>query len=217
MSFGRFLWLLQNKKLWLARSDYLGDPWELSISDEQFLRILNRHPIEPVDKHIEKVMDRTKRVVREWRQRTYVNCWTANDHESHALWRIFCPTSEGVAIQTTLGKLEASIGDLRVHEVEYGKRYMSHLPQLETVAITKRPMFAYEHEVRILRIADREASEYPPGFELAWDPEQHVEAVRVHPEADVAFMSVVIQTINAYSPALSHKLDWSAMSVPPPV
>ncbi len=29
MSFSRFLWLLQQKRLWLARVDKLDDPWEL--------------------------------------------------------------------------------------------------------------------------------------------------------------------------------------------
>jgi hypothetical protein len=32
MTFSRFVWLLQNKQLWLSRADLLGDPWELAPS-----------------------------------------------------------------------------------------------------------------------------------------------------------------------------------------
>jgi hypothetical protein len=31
LSFSRFMWMLQNKQLWLSRADKLDDPWELAI------------------------------------------------------------------------------------------------------------------------------------------------------------------------------------------
>jgi hypothetical protein len=45
MSFTKFLWLIQNKKLWLARADTLNDLWELALAGEQLEHVISRHPI----------------------------------------------------------------------------------------------------------------------------------------------------------------------------
>ena len=39
---------------------------------------------------------------------TYACCWAAG-HESEALWRLYCKPPEGVAMRTTLEKLETSV------------------------------------------------------------------------------------------------------------
>lgn len=44
MSFSKFVWTIQNKRLWLSRADLLGDPWEISLSGEQLQHVINRHP-----------------------------------------------------------------------------------------------------------------------------------------------------------------------------
>jgi len=43
-----------------------------------------------------------------------VNCWTANPVESYALWKTFVPSSEGVAIRSTVGRLKASLDPTRL-------------------------------------------------------------------------------------------------------
>jgi hypothetical protein len=35
LSFPRFVWLLQQRKLWLARVDTLDDPWESALAGDQ--------------------------------------------------------------------------------------------------------------------------------------------------------------------------------------
>src|ERR1700682_2169961 len=39
------------------------------------------------------------------RHRVAVSCWVDSPHESAAMWRLYAPGSEGVAITTTFGKL----------------------------------------------------------------------------------------------------------------
>ena len=111
MSFSRFIWLLQKKQLWLSRGDRLGDPWEISLAGNQLEHAISRHPISPITERLrprETAMQRSERINKLWRQRTFVSCWNASDHESHALWRIYCGSSDGVALQTTFGKLRPS-------------------------------------------------------------------------------------------------------------
>src|SRR5690242_5783539 len=121
MSFSRFVWLLQRNQLWLARADTLGDPWEITLAGEQLQRVIARHPptqppFRKGETH-ETAMERVRRIIPRWRQKTFINCWASSEHESHALWRVYCGASEGVAIQTTLGKLRDSVGGLPVYPV----------------------------------------------------------------------------------------------------
>src|SRR6267142_1602388 len=120
MSFGRFVWMLKRKALWMSRVDQLGDAWEgvLGAGDG---------PVE---------------------RRNVVNCWTAQNSESHAMWSIYCDSKEGVAIQTTLSKLRSSVGRFPVLPVKYvnsGSFSGSEITPLE-LAVRKRKPFQYEKE-----------------------------------------------------------------------
>jgi hypothetical protein len=217
MSFSRFLWLVQDKQLWLSRVDMLGDPWEIALAGNQLAHVIARHPHSPISSPVvnpETAMQRSKRIVTTWRQKTFVSCWSASDHESHALWRIYCGSAEGVAIQTSFAKLRKSVGDLALHTVTYevlGSRKQT--PTLFDLATKKRPMFAYEHEVRIVLFYGQ--SELP-GHRLNWDPEKNLESIRVHPDADGSFMETVTAAVEHYAPALKDRVVWSAMNAPPP-
>jgi hypothetical protein len=218
MSYARFVWLLQERSLWLLRADHLGDPWEISLSGDQLDHVIRRHPITPIaEPPRESAMDRSERIIKGWRRKTYASCWSASEHESHALWRIYCPTPEGVAIQTTLAKLQASVGDLPIYKVTYGMPGAAkQTPQLEELATNKRPMFAYEHEVRIIHLADSDAPTPPVGFGLPWDPEQTIESIRAYPGAGSSFMDTVKATVRTYAPPLTRAVVWSDMNAYPP-
>jgi hypothetical protein len=217
MSYARFVWMLQKKELWLSRANRLSDNWEISLAGDQLQRVIDHHPISPIEgPRSETALARAARIIKLWRDRSYINCWSAQSHESHALWCVYCPTSEGVAIQTTLGKLTGSVG-LPVVEVAYVVAGTStKTPTIEELSATKRPMFAYEQEVRVINFADSNASSFPPGFGLPWECDKYVEAVLVHPEADQSFMDTVKTTVSTYAPALEGKVRWSDMSAKPP-
>ena len=225
VSFSRFMWLLQNKQLWLSRADLLGDAWEMALAGNQLDHVISRHPIaqhlHTGGKH-ETAIERSKRVLGLWREKTFVSCWNASDYESHALWRVYCGPNEGVAIQTTLGKLEYSIGELPVYQVRYetpgSKRQTPALVDLVTI---KRPMFAYESEVRIVGTTDDAAlhgtTPGMPGCRLDWDCERTLEFVYVHPQADDSFMETVALALERYAPSLKERVGWSAMRAEPPI
>jgi hypothetical protein len=168
------------------------------------------------DKEPESAIDRSKRIEALWRKTTFVSCWSASDHESHALWRIYCGLTEGVAIQTTFGRLRESArkcaDDLRICPVTYGTLGSIRRTPTEIDLITKkRPMFEYEHEVRIVRLTEADVDDSFLGYRLDWDPETNVELIRVHPEADSSFMHTVSTAVERYAPALKGHIEWSAM------
>ena len=223
MNFARFVWLLQHKQLWMSRIDLLGDPWELTLAGEQLNRAIRMHPITPVgEAPREDAVSRAGRIVKDWRRRTFVSCWSASDHESHALWRIYCRSAEGVALQTTMGRLRQSIGGLPVHRVTYCEPgSLGETPTLTQLATQKRLMFAYEQEVRVLlKARDEDHLAVPAqdiiGQGLEWDPEATLENIWVHPDADFSFMQAVVGVVEHYASALKSKVPWSAMQASPP-
>jgi hypothetical protein len=219
MSFSRFVWLLQKKKLWLSRADRLGDPWEISLAGSQLDHVISLHPITPIGEERRKTaMQRAERINKLWRQNTFISCWSASVDESHALWRIYCGSAEGVAIQTTFARLRESVGELLLCKVTYetpGTRRQTHT--LVDLVTKKRPMFAYEQEVRVVWDATDEVPKQELlGYPLDWNPETIVESIRVHPDADLSFMETVTATVGHYAPALKNSIVWSAMRDRPP-
>jgi hypothetical protein len=77
-------------------------------------------------------------------------------------------------------------------------------------------MFAYEHEVRVVHSVDRKDDVEIVGYPLEWDPEQNLESIRVHPEADNSFMETVTSAVERFAPALKGCIAWSNMNAPPP-
>ena len=138
LKFSRFVWLLQKKQLWLSRANLLGDPWEITLAGDQLQYVISHAPITmlPLPKvKPETAMERAKRIIPLWRRKMFVNCWSNSDHESHALWRVYCGSPEGVAVQTTLAKLQASVGSLPVLKVSYeipGNRRQTPTPLISS-------------------------------------------------------------------------------------
>jgi hypothetical protein len=221
MPFSRFVWLLQNKQLWLSRADLLDDEWEIALAGEQLEHVIARHPITPLPEvQTETALKRSKRIITTWRRQTFVSCWSISEHESHALWRIYCGASEGIAIQTTLARLRQSVGGLPVYRVTYETPGANRrTPTLVDLVTKKRPMFAYECEVRVVHSDERPDWEHelgPLGRRVDWDPERHIEQVRVHLEADSSFMEVATAVVQHYAPTLAERIAWSAMKARPP-
>jgi hypothetical protein len=213
MSFGRFVWMLKRKALWMSRVDQLDDAWEGVLG-------AGKGPVE---------------------RRIFVNCWTAQNSESHAMWSIYCTSKEGVAIQTTLSKLRRSVGQFSVLPVQYvdpGSMRGEKVTALE-LAVRKRKPFQYEKELRIVHVPPdkpQRAPLLPPveddedddepggillvtelyGFPLTWEPERWLEAVLIHPGADYTFRYALEAVVEALAPSLRERIRMSGMAKRPP-
>ena len=221
MSFSRFMWLLQRKLLWIARSDTLDDPWELAINPTYLEEVRQRAPIMPIDQPRRKSADEHAAGVYDyWRKSTFISCWCASDYESHALWRVFCGNKEGVAIQTTVGKLETHFGTAPLQKVKYAEpkalgRTLTH----DDVAILKRPFYDFEKEARAIfrdETSNPKLDKGEFGFTFPFNPAEILETVAVHPEADISFYETVLWAIDDHAKPLRDKVSWSTMRERPP-
>jgi hypothetical protein len=219
MSLAKFVWSIQNKCLWLSRADLLDDPWEISLSGEQLQLVKDRHPLTPLgDRQRETAEERAKRILGLWRRNTFISCWNSSPNESNALWRIYCKSLDGVVLQTTYRKLKLIKGPHSLYGVTYPipgseKRTPTHAD----LVTKKRPMFAYEEELRIVFYDETKESEAIKGHRLDFDFENLIESIRVHPEADESLLSTVQNLVKTYAPNFSGNVVWSDMALKPPI
>lgn len=218
MSFSKFVWTIQNKCLWLSRADLLGDPWEISLSGEQLQLVMNRHPISLVgDPPREKAIERANRIVNSWRNTTYINCWNMSEHESNALWQIYCRNTDGVVLQTSFEKLNSIKGPHLLLPVTYPIPGSNKQTPTHTDLVSKKlPMYAYENEVRIVYLDKDDEMQTARGVQLKFDLEQYIETIRVHPQAEPSFFETVRSVVETYAPNFKGQVIWSDMKLGPP-
>jgi hypothetical protein len=92
--------------------------------------------------------------VRQAKQDSYgVSCWHESRTESAALWRLYSPLGFGLAVKSTLAKVQAALGErhVEVRRVDYSGHQNRRLGDDPLVPLsTKRPEFKHEVEIRFL-------------------------------------------------------------------
>lgn len=168
MDLSKFLDLLETKTLFFGRADNLGDPFEgaSGVADResewdkfylQFFSEAVRNPPSgsppseaQVDAHAKRLLKQMRTNAEADRKNTFVSCWHANEGESEALWRLYCPpNSSGIALQTTAGRLTAALddSDIELGEVQYVD-FRRSFAGLHDRIFWKRSSLRHEAEVR---------------------------------------------------------------------
>lgn len=222
MTFSRFIWLLQKKSLWLSRVDKLDDAWEMALAGAQLDHTLSSGPISPIgEPQRESPLERARRIVALWRNTTFVNCWSGFGPESHALWRLFCGATEGVAIRTTLMGLKQAVPRLNVMRVEYREPGVYRVtPTRDELVSVKRKSFEYEQEIRIVatdEVSDPTFTPWETGLQVPFDFENAIHGIVIHPAADESFFAAVAGAVDHWAPKLTHRVTWSHMREKPPL
>nr|WP_278010960.1 hypothetical protein [Flavobacterium gyeonganense] len=122
LDLSKFLDLLLSKKLFMSRSDKFEDQYEGTFSEPTYeeikkLAIDNPEFLNYYKTHREKVA---------------VSSWHINEYESFAMWQIFTQNSEGLAIQSTIGRLQKAVNPEQnfdqyigeVNYIDYKKEYI---------------------------------------------------------------------------------------------
>lgn len=178
LDLAKFIWLLENQKLYMSRLDLLNDPHEGSTPKflaEQWNQELFQSIAGSRQKSLlqefgdalgnEKFLAEIPRIIQQhdqmssinqkMRKHFYVNCWHLGNSESEAMWRLYCPGNSGVAIQTSYNKLVASVenhSSLFIGKVSYIDYEFQGFPQGNILypVMHKRISFAHEQEVRLV-------------------------------------------------------------------
>ena len=147
LDLSKFLDLLLSQKLFMSRSDKFEDQYEGTFSEPTFEEIKKLATDNPDFLNFYKTH----------REKVAISSWHINEYESFAMWQIFTQNSEGLAIQSTIGRLQKAlkpetninqyIGE--VNYIDYKKEYIP-FDDMFFPFLFKRKSFQYEREVRII-------------------------------------------------------------------
>ncbi len=190
LDLSKFVDLLLYRKLFMSRSDKFEDQYEGTFSEPTFEEI--RKLSEGNPDFLDFYKTRRKNIV--------VSSWHINEYESFAMWQIFTQKNEGLAIQSTLSRLqkalmlettfEQHIGE--VNYIDYKKEYIpfenSFFPFL-----FKRKSFQYEREIRIITDVTAQHLTIDNGLKIDVGVEDLVEKIYIHPKSENWYKNLVIE------------------------
>jgi hypothetical protein len=154
MDFTKFVSILDKSALFFTRADKLGDPFEGSIPK------LFGEPWPETDNDKKRIPSQIFKDIREYRifltKCTIINCWHINEYESAAMWKLYLKSNEGIAIQSSLGRLNSCFLDesfkVSIGKVEYVDYQWGWIPSSEDIDpfVYKRKCFEHERELRAI-------------------------------------------------------------------
>jgi hypothetical protein len=192
LDLSKFLDLLLSQKLFMSRSDKFEDQYEGTFSEPTFeeikkLSINNPDFLNYYKTHREKVA---------------ISSWHINEYESFAMWQIFTQNSEGLAIQSTVKRLQDAlipeknykqyIGE--VNYIDYKKEYIP-FDDMFFPFLFKRKSFQYEREVRIITDVADNNIKLNDGLKINVDISQLIEKIYIHPKSENWYKKLVIQLV----------------------
>lgn len=142
MNFSKFISLLETSRLFFPSL-------ELLAHEDKFEGLFNLvdHPIPQLVGQVDNNFQRN------YRRHCFVNCWSYNNSESFALWKIYLGSSDdGIAIESDFSHLKNSFNsfeeDIHIGRVRYSDG--SYMGSRFFTCTTKRSPFSYEQEIRVI-------------------------------------------------------------------
>ena len=207
MDFTKFIDIIDRKKMFFPTVATLSktDPFEGSFP-KSYIEYFNTNIDKIFIPETWKIISREKapkgfsRARKSARQFVAVSCWNMQDEQSAALWKIYCSTFNGIAIESTVGRLKDSLKSEK-RDVYIGRvKYIDHhsLPHLNSISgsifhspfLYKGKSFEYEKELRALvtlpqfRIIDQfhaKLINYHKGYAATIDPNLLIEKIYLAP------------------------------------
>lgn len=193
LDLSKFLDLLLSQKLFMSRSDKFEDQYEGTFSEPTYeeikkLAINNPDFLNYYKTHREKVA---------------ISSWHINEYESFAMWQIFTQNSEGLAIQSTTGRLQKALEAEKkskqyigsVKYIDYKKEYIP-FDDMFFPFMFKRKSFQYEREIRIISDLSDSQLSINDGVKIDVDIDHLIEKIYIHPKSENWYKKLVIELVS---------------------
>lgn len=206
MDLTKLLSLLESQKLLFPRSDQFEDPYEGNWTKLTVNSLREAHESWGTsDQSIQGFLSLREIA----RKEMFISCWSASEHESAAMWKIYLKSSEGVAIRSEYQVLAEAlkvsplvIRTSMVNYIDYEKSFFS-IGDMFTPFWHKRISFSYEEEMRafswmkeMLNAPFFQADATSVSIDI--DPQKLIKAVHVSPTAPSWFEHLVEQVLRRY-------------------
>lgn len=181
MDLAKFISLLDCEEIYFVRGDRFEDKLEGSYSKPTIQKIdklihafLNFGGIEIFQSELRVILNLINQINR---LSVFISCWHMNEYESYAMWDLYNKDGKGIAIQSTVDKIQASLDTInnddslnitagKVHYLDFESEEFKAVPldiqglQSESsfsisikalyIFLHKRISFSHEKEMRFL-------------------------------------------------------------------
>jgi hypothetical protein len=192
LDLSKFLDLLMSRKLFMSRSDKFEDQYEGTFSEPTFEEMKKLSADNP----------EFLKYYKTHREKVVVSSWHINEYESFAMWQIFTGNSEGLAIRSTVNRLQNALGpennfDQYIGEVNYIDYKKEYIPFDDAFFpfLFKRKSFQYEREIRIISDLSTHDVSINDGIKINVDIEQLIEKIYIHPKSENWYKRLVIELL----------------------
>jgi hypothetical protein len=191
MSFTKFMSLLETRSLFFCKADKFEDVFEGKIPTRFFYGWAKDY--EELFKEIHEKL----------KERVFINCWSLNDEESYAMWKIYASKNDGVCVQTTIDRLQRAFINpnekpriVKVRYIDY-KKDRINLEKFNTYEFYayKSKVYEYEKEVRAILLSDGSTE----CMNLFVDLEILIDNIYIHPAASEWFVILINKILNTYN------------------
>lgn len=234
----KFVALLSKRSLFLTRLDNLSDPIEGrgTSNDHAMWKLMDDigHPPEEIGKHTDtSLQDGFLRQIKLVRESMYVSCWHISENESAGMWASYASMDKGIAIQSTIRRLQAVLSNserqIHISKVAYIDRAIQTTSSnnLFGLGLTKGNFYAYENEIRAFYFHFSEDRRYDAGaghrvmssennikygFNIPIDIDLLIETVYISPMAPTWFLEIVESLSETYNLTdVKNKVRYSVM------
>ncbi|RTY89673.1 hypothetical protein [Flavobacterium sp. GT3R68] len=192
LDLSKFVDLLLYRKLFMSRSDKFEDQYEGTFSEPTFEEIRKLSVNNPDFLDFYKMH----------RENVVISSWHLNEYESFAMWQIFTQKSEGLAIQSTVGRLQQALTPEvnydqyigAVNYIDYKKEYIP-FDDAFFPFLFKRKSFQYEREIRIISDLTHQNVSIDNGLKIDVDINQLIEKIYIHPKSENWYKNLVIELV----------------------
>ena len=189
LDLSKFLDLLLCRQLFMSRSDKFEDQYEGTFSEPTF------EEIKKIAENNPEFLDYYKT----HRKNVVISSWHINEYESYAMWQIFTKNNEGLAIQSTIGRLKEALAPEKCYEqyigevkyIDYKKEYLPFDNDFFPF-LFKRKSFQYEREVRIVSDLTKHNLIINEGMKANVDIHRLIEKIYIHPKSENWYKNLVI-------------------------
>ncbi len=190
LDLSKFLDMLLGGQLFMSRSDKFEDQYEGTFSEPTFEE-MKRLSVDKPD-FLDYYKNHRKNVV--------VSSWHISEHESFAMWQIFTKNNEGLAIQSTIGRMQEGLKPETRYEqhigavnyIDYKKEYIPFDNDFFPF-LFKRKSFQYELEVRIVADLTRHNLFINEGVKTDVDINVLIEKIYIHPKSENWYKRLVVE------------------------
>ena len=156
VDFAKFADLLIRKQLFFVSASILVkiDPYEGYFDEIKLGGI--EEPTQRDSKEYAKIYEQLKDHTREEHPKfLFVNCWHVNDFDNDAMWKLYATKDWGIAIQTTVKNLKASLESCprridfcRVNYIDHSQKQIIYTNLHDRFSV-KGISFKHENELRL--------------------------------------------------------------------